>query len=113
MKEISIDSLDHLDQVVADNQFVLAKFSKDNCPACNALDLTLRNMQDNPQYAGIVVANVKLEKIGRDEFITVARAAPTTLLYRDGDEVYRIGSFAGAAPFTRAVDQYLTIPCAA
>ncbi len=113
MKEISIESLDHLDEVVASNPLVIAKFGKDNCPGCNALDITLQNMRSKAEYTEVVVANVKLEKIGRDEFITVARAAPTTLLYRYGDEVYRLNSFTGAVPFISAVDQHLLSSCEA
>lgn len=109
MKEISVNSLDEMDSVVGSDTTVLVKFSKDNCPGCTSLDQVIESkLKNNEAYQGVTLVQAKLEVIGREAFMQMRlRSAPSVVMFKDGEEVYRMSGFTGADSFLYAVSTHL------
>jgi thioredoxin 1 len=108
MIEITVSSLDELDSVISGNPLVLADFGKDNCPGCSALDRTLEQLKGDPQYSQVTLVKAKVEQLGRQAFVDLGlKQAPSLLMYRDGDEMYRMSGFTNPASVRSTIDEHL------
>lgn len=106
-----VDSAAELEDVISDGNAVVV-FSKEQCPACNDMSRWL-NQQFLPKHDGptLKVVVAKLEKIGRNVVSDFnLRTMPTTVLFNQGDEVYRVTGFNGPAPVERAIETHLLQP---
>jgi len=105
-----VGSVEELEDAISDGQSMVV-FSKDQCPACN----TMKHWLDQkflPTHAGgpLKVVVAKLEKIGRDAVADFnLRTMPTTVLFNQGDEVYRVAGFAGPTPVEQALQAHLIV----
>mgnify|MGYP000978746440 CR=1 FL=1 len=104
-----VDSMEQLESVIDTGDDVMVVFSKDQCPACSTmgqwLDSQFVPKEDNSKIK-VVVA--KLEKVGRKVVEDFGlRTMPTTLLFKRGDEVYRVPGFNGPAPMESAINTHL------
>lgn len=104
-----VDSMEQLESAIGDSDDVMVVFSKDQCPACNTMGQWLDKSfvpQENNSSIRVVVA--KLEKIGRQAIEDFGlRSMPTTLLFKRGDEVYRVPGFNGPSPIENAINTHL------
>ena len=103
--------MEQLESEIDSGENVMVVFSKDQCPACNTmgqwLDKSFVPQEDNSKIR-VVVA--KLEQVGRKVVEDFGlRSMPTTLLFRRGDEVYRIPGFTGPAPLENAINMHLKL----
>lgn len=104
MEIIKLTSMDHLNQVTADNANVLLIVSKNACPACDNLKRALENtalLQD--ALAGVVVAQAQMETVRNIVTTFGLRAAPTMIMFKDDDEVGRVTGFTAPAPLIEAL----------
>jgi len=107
-KEIDIGALSELDDVSRQHRLVLAYFGKDNCPGCVSLDQLLNKLKGEGALEGMVIAKTKVEKIGPEAFREMGlRSAPSLILFRDNDEVYRLSGFTGERPVREAISEHL------
>lgn len=73
---------------------LLVAYSKDHCPGCRMLELSLRKFAAMPEAKGVALLDVKLEVLGEDYFRRLGlRQTPTLAVYRDGTEVVRLSGF--------------------
>lgn len=104
-----VDTMEQLESAIDTGEDVMVVFSKDQCPACNTmgqwLDKQFVPQEDNSKIR-VVVA--KLEKVGRKVVEDFGlRTMPTTLLFKGGDEVYRVPGFSGPSPIESAINTHL------
>jgi thioredoxin-related protein len=104
-----VSHTDELESMIESTDSLMVVFSKEQCPACNTMGQWLdQQFTPNPDNSGVKVVIAKLEKLGRrvvEDFSL--RTMPTTLLFRRGDEVYRVPGFTNAAPVESAVNAHL------
>ncbi|QVD49306.1 hypothetical protein LUCX_236 [Xanthomonas phage vB_XciM_LucasX] len=100
MQLLSATSVDHFNQMTSENDQVLAIFSRNNCPACDALSKALdTNAELQAALAGVTVVKVKMEEVGSAMFATFGlRMAPSMLLFKCDDEVARLAGFTAVGP---------------
>jgi thioredoxin 1 len=106
METTQLTSLDHLNQVTANNANVLLIVSRNACPGCDALTRALENnalLQD--ALADVTVVVAKLEKIPTIAPTFGLRQAPTMILFKEDEEVSRLSGFTVAAPLIEALQK--------
>lgn len=104
-----VDSMEQLEQTINQEEELMVVFSKEQCPACDTMGRWLDSQfpQQNP-HPKLKVVLAKLEKIGRDAVQDFSlRTVPTTLLFRQGDEVYRVPGFNNPNSLLHAVSTHL------
>lgn len=104
MELIKFESLDHLNQVTADNSNVMVIVSRNACPQCDNL---VRALQANDELRqaldGVVIGVAKLETVPTIAQTFGLRAAPSVLLFKDDEEVSRVIGFMSPAPLLKAL----------
>lgn len=104
MELIEISSLDHLNEVTANNANALIIVSRNACPGCDALMRALNTNADlQSALDGVQVAVAKLEKIPTIAQTFGLRQAPSMLLFKDDEEVTRVTGFMQPAPLLAAL----------
>lgn len=101
-----ISSTAELEEAIEHDENVMVVFSKDNCPACATQRRWLDGKAEELSPVKVVVA--KLEKLGRtivEDF--GLRTMPTTVLFKNGDEVYRVPGFHGPTSVENAINAHL------
>lgn len=104
-----IDSVEQLESAIETEDNVMVVFSKDQCPACTTMGQWLdKQFVPESNQSGIKVVLAKLERVGRKVVEDFGlRTMPTTLLFKGGDEVYRVTGFQGPQPVNEAVNTHL------
>ena len=88
---------------------LLVAYSKDHCPGCRMLELSLRQFAAMPEAAGVALLEVKLETLGEDFFRGLGlRQTPTIALYRDGAELARLPGFQAPARIAQAAGEHFS-----
>lgn len=104
-----VESAEQLESEIYGGENVMVVFSKEQCPACNTMANWLDQSfvpEENNSAIRVVVA--KLEQVGRKVVEDFGlRTMPTTLLFKRGDEVYRVPGFQGPAPLQSAINAHL------
>lgn len=103
-----VGSVEELEDAISDGQAMVV-FSKDQCPACNTMGNWLnKTFIPGQGDAGLKIIVAKLETLGRSIVSDFnLRTMPTTLLFNQGDEVYRVAGFTGPAPVEQAISTHL------
>lgn len=102
-----VGTVEELEEAISDGQSIVV-FSKDQCPACVSMDNWL-NQKYNTE-SGLKIIKAKLEKIGRSVVADFGlRTMPTTLLFKGGEEVYRVAGFVSPQPVENAIGTHLSI----
>lgn len=106
-----VESVEQLESEIDTGADVVVVFSKDQCPACNTMGQWLDNQfVPKEENSKIKVVVAKLEQVGRKVVEDFGlRTMPTTLLFRGGDEVYRVPGFTGPAPVESAINTHLRL----
>lgn len=108
MIELTVSTLDELDTVVSEHPMVIADFGKDNCPGCNAMDRTLSELKADPKYQQVTLVKAKVENLGRQAVVDLGiKQAPSLLMFKDGDERYRMSGFSSKDSVTMTIDKHL------
>ena len=104
-----IDSVEQLESTIGSEDNVMVVFSKDQCPACTTMGQWLdQKFVPESNGSGVKVILAKLERVGRKVVEDFGlRTMPTTLLFKGGDEVYRVAGFQGPQPVVNAVNNHL------
>ncbi len=104
-----VGTIAELEDAIDTNDSVMVVFSKDQCPACNTMGRWVEDkFIPDESNSTVKVVMAKLEKLGRgvvDSF--TLRTMPTTVLFKGGDEVYRVPGFNGPAPIENAINAHL------
>lgn len=112
MKMLRAATPDEFRAAIAAHPRLLVAYSKDDCPGCRMLELSLRQFSATPDAADVALLEVKLEALGEDFFRGLGlRQTPTLALYRDGAEVARLPGFQAPARIAQAaVDHFDRAP---
>lgn len=94
MERISLESVDQLNALTASKSNVLLVVSRNNCPGCDTLQRALdAHTELQTALDGVTVAVAKVEKMPNITQVFGLRQAPTTILFKDDDEVGRVHGF--------------------
>ncbi len=104
-----VSHTDELESMIESTDSLMVVFSKEQCPACNTMGQWLdKQFVPESNQSGIKVVLAKLERVGRKVVEDFGlRTMPTTLLFKGGDEVYRVTGFQGPQPVVNAVNNHL------
>lgn len=106
-----VGSVEELEHAISDGTAMVV-FSKEQCPACTNMSHWLDHQfipKQTDTRLKVVVA--KLEKIGRAVVSDFnLRTMPTTVLFSQGDEVYRVTGFNSPLPVEQALENHLYHP---
>jgi len=91
---------------------LLVVYSKDHCPGCRMLELSLRQFAAMPEATGVALLEVKLEVLGEDYFRRLGlRQTPTLAVYREGTETARLPGFQAPGRIAQAAtDHFSRVP---
>ncbi len=111
MQQEYATSMEQLESFIDDGEAVMVVFSKDQCAACSSMDNWLENnflQRQTANDSSLRVVKAKLEAIGASAVQDFGlRTMPTTVLFKGGDEVYRVAGFNGPAPVEAAINTHL------
>lgn len=109
MKILRAATPDEFRAAIAAHPRLLVAYSKDDCPGCRMLELSLRQFSARPEASGVALLEVKLEALGEGFFRDLGlRQTPTLALYRDGLEVARLPGFQAPDGIARAAADHFT-----
>lgn len=103
-----VGSMEELEQAICDGAAMVV-FSKEQCPACVSMSTWL-DKQFIPKHTDptLKVVMAKLERLGRTIVSDFnLRTMPTTVLFNQGDEVYRVAGFNSPIPVEQALKNHL------
>ena len=104
MQTLYAASADDYRATLAAHPRLLVDYSKDNCPGCRMLEMSLQQFASTSDGEELVLLKVKLETIGEDFFRSLGlRQTPTLSLFRDGVEAARLPGFQSPGQITQAV----------
>lgn len=103
-----IESIEQLESAIEHEDALMVVFSKEQCPACDNMSMWLDKRYETEvemqQKSPVKVVLAKLERLGRNVVDSFGlRTVPTTLLFKGGDEVYRVAGFQGPQPVVNAI----------
>ncbi|KAB1188600.1 MULTISPECIES: thioredoxin [Haloferax] len=84
---IHVESSDHLDELIADNDIVLVDYHAEWCGPCKMLEPTVKEIADE---TAAIVAKVdidELQELARDKQI---RSVPTLQFYANGEKAHQV-----------------------
>lgn len=104
MQTLHATSADDYHAAFAAHPRLLVVYSKDHCPGCRMLELSLQQFAATADAEDLALLNVKLEVVGEDFFRGLGlRQTPTLSLFCDGLEIARLPGFQSPQQITRAV----------
>ena len=111
MQTLHAASPDDLRAAIAAHPRLLVDYHKDDCAACRMLGVALQRFAREPEAAGLVLMEVRLETVGERFFRDLGlRQTPTLALFRDGVEVARLSGFQSPAQLAAAVSAHFRAP---
>lgn len=109
MKTLHAASPDDIRNTIAHHPRLLVIYSKNHCPGCRMLELSLQKFAAAQDAVGITLLEVKLETLGEDVFRSLGlRQTPTLALYRDGAERARLAGFQTPGQIAQAVASHFS-----
>lgn len=106
--ERNVHTLSELDEVVESRKLVIAKFGKSNCVGCTQMDTALTHLKDRGLLRGVTLVKASLETMGLRSYQQLSiRQAPTTIMYVNGEEIYRLSGFNSERTVEEAVIEHL------
>lgn len=106
MKFVDITSVEAFGSALAEHDFCLVDFYKDNCPGCAMLTNTFKALDTDFSYRDVTVLKVKLEDVGEDFFKEQGlRQTPTVKFYIDGEAVIVAPGFSSPATMKSLIKQ--------
>lgn len=86
-KPIHVDSADHLQRLVEENDVVLVDFHADWCGPCKMLEPTVESLASD---GDVVVAKVDIDELQQLAAESGVRSVPTLQFYADGEPAERV-----------------------
>ena len=85
MQEITVTSLEELNDAISAHPLVLVDFFKDNCAGCAMLAKSLDVLDKRFEVDDVVLIKAKMETVGEDAFVGLGlRMLPTLMVYKAG-----------------------------
>lgn len=84
---IHVESADHLEEIVADNDVVLVDYYADWCGPCKMLEPTVEELAEETDAAVLKVDIDELQELAKDRSV---RSVPTLEFFADGEPAERV-----------------------
>lgn len=84
---VHVESAEHLDELVAENDVVLVDYYADWCGPCKMLEPTVEEIAEETDAAVLKVDIDELQELAQDQGI---RSVPTLQFYADGEQAEQV-----------------------
>ncbi|KTG08040.1 thioredoxin [Haloferax profundi] len=99
---IHVESADHLDELIADNDIVLVDYHAEWCGPCKMLEPTVAEIAEETSAVVAKVDIDELQELARDQQI---RSVPTLQFYANGEKAHQVIGVQGKDDLVEVIEQ--------
>ncbi|RDI70613.1 thioredoxin [Halopelagius longus] len=99
---VHVESADHLDELVSDNDVVLVDYYADWCGPCKMLEPTVEEIAAETDAAVLKVDIDELQELAQEQGI---RSVPTLQFYHNGDQAKQVIGVQDKDDLVEIIDQ--------